>query len=261
MKYAMILIFGMVLIFLGIFIFQQSAKPVEIIQLNISPTPIPITQLGKEVSLGDKKYRYFSQIIDNDRTFKLINNLVKKNSAELLMKQNNCRIGINGGFYDTNDRPLGLLIAEGVTIRKEINSNLFNGFIYSVNEKKLLLGDKVPENVNLISAVQTGPLLISSGVPIELKLTTDKPARRMVMADVGSGQSVITLIAVTSENAVLDGPLLDELPAIMEMIWKKEGWLAINMAINLDGGAASAFYTPNFKLQEWSAVGSWWCIK
>ena len=56
------------------------------------------------------------------------------------------------------------------------------------------------------------------------------------------------------------GPLLARVPYILEKIAKKEQ-ITIPDAINLDGGSASAFLSPDTHLTELNPVGGYFCIQ
>ena len=111
------------------------------------------------------------------------------------------------------------------------------------------------ENVDM--GVQTGPVLILDGDEVDLKLARDKQARRMAAFIAGNDLYFVT---VFHPEAVLDGPFLDSLPGIVLKIGQDEGFV-VSSAVNLDGGAASAWYSPTLTLKEWQPVGSWWCVK
>jgi exopolysaccharide biosynthesis protein len=183
----------------------------------------------------------------------LINNTGIKKTSEELIKSNNCSSGINGGFYGTDDKPVGWMVINNEQISKPKESTLFNGYIIIDNSAFDISNSP---KTGVLYGLQTGPLLVSNGKPWKLDLIRDKPARRMVM---GTADDGIFLLAVFNGEAETTGPQLMDLPSWVMQIADKEK-LIIDTAINLDGGGASAFYSTNVFLKESSSVGSWWCV-
>lgn len=105
--------------------------------------------------------------------------------------------------------------------------------------------------------MQTGPILISKGHSVDLKLRSDKPARRSVCVVDKFGMS--SWVVVHGASSVFDGPELDKLPDLINEIGKMEN-IEIYNAINLDGGSASAFKNGAKILNEFNSVGSVICV-
>ena len=91
----------------------------------------------------------------------------------------------------------------------------------------------------------------------KLSILDDKPGRRVVVAQ---AENKIYFIAFYNNNSVYLGPNLSDLPQLLKMFAQKRKTTILN-ALNLDGGAASAFHTDNFSLPELTPVGSFFCIK
>lgn len=172
----------------------------------------------------------------------LIANFTEKTSSKILSDDNNCVAGINGGFYGTDNKPVGWFVNDKF-VQKAKNSQLFNGFVSNKGTSS-----EKPENA--VWGFQTGPMILVKNKPIDLSLINDKPARRSVLA--GNSKQVM-LINVDPIDLV-------DLPQKIEEISKKEK-LNIETAINLDGGAASAFISPEISISETDPVGSWLCVK
>ena len=67
-------------------------------------------------------------------------------------------------------------------------------------------------------------------------------------------------IASTLKDSDAEGSMLKDLPQLITCIGKKED-IAFSDAINLDGGSASTFYTPNIHIKELTSIGSYLCFK
>jgi uncharacterized protein YigE (DUF2233 family) len=106
---------------------------------------------------------------ENDKLFKSIGTL-----KEWLEKRNtNLLFAMNGGMYDTENKPLGLFIENGETKTKlntaKGNGNFYlvpNGVFYLTNDKKPVICSTpdFKNNGKISYATQSGPLLVINGV-------------------------------------------------------------------------------------------------
>jgi len=167
-----------------------------------------------------------------------------------------CTNLVSGGFYDEDNSPIGLFIGEGETLSKQVNNDTFNGYFSVSNNGDAKITSWVPSDVRI--GLQTGPLLIYEGNLRNLKLSRDKEARRVVLAQTESDK--LYFIVLYDSESFYQGPKLDELPKMIKDIEENIGE-KVTYAINLDGGAASSFYTKDFSLTELSFVGSFFCMK
>lgn len=211
------------------------------------PSPSPnLAQLGE--------YRYaWIKITDLSR-LTLLPNYETQASSEELIKINHCQVLVNANFYDENDRPLGWLVSQGETLSKPITSSLFNGY-FSLSGSKAAIAPSVPEGkVDL--GLQSGPLLISDSSPLLLKINNDQPRRRVVAAL--NDQNELIFLVLIGIDSLYSGPLLADTPRFVVAVSQ-----AINQnlvaALNLDGGSASAFHTPETHLNEYTYIGSFFC--
>ena len=200
---------------------------------------------------------YAVEIVEviNPAKLELIPNYSEKVTVKNLVEQNNCQAAINGGFYDTTNKPLGLVVTKGNVTAEEKLNRLFDGVVWTTDKKMGVSRGKPMENISF--AVQTGPMLIDEQQVISLKLTEDKNARRMTAISDGER---LWFAAIYDKESPVNGPLLTDLPEIIKDIGTQKEW-TITEAVNLDGGLASAFYSPEVNLVEFAPVGSLWCIK
>jgi len=202
---------------------------------------------------SESVYVYF--VVEDQSRLKLIPNYESKLPSLKLVSENECLFGINGGFYATNGKPIGLVVIDGSVINPVKTSQLFNGFVWVRGGGSFGVGRNLPVKINY--GVQTGPMLVESGRALNLEIKNDSSARRSVVIEVTNGRMVFVMIY--DEKSRLDGPTLAELPGEVMRIAGLEGWKVVS-AINLDGGAASAFYSSEVTVSEWLPVGSWWCV-
>jgi len=59
-------------------------------------------------------------------------------------------------------------------------------------------------------------------------------------------------MAITSVDSLYIGPLLADTPVVLQKIYHDLD-IAVKSAINLDGGSASAFFTPEIKIYSYGS--------
>jgi len=249
------------------------AGAILVVILTIRPYPAQVPVLGVEetgppqsvnervLNLDGVQYKVNWAVVDASKLV-LVPNFTEKKIAREVYGELGCKLLINGGFYAAGassaySKPIGLFVANREEVSEASNNSLFNGF-FSVNEfdtPRITL--EVPRDP-LAIALQTGPILQENNSVHVLKLVRDKAARRMVAAVTGKNELIF--ITIYKEEAVFSGPNLANLPAIISQ-FEEEEKLEIADAINLDGGAASAFFSSEVKLSEASPVGSFFCAK
>lgn len=238
-------------IILGLFLLLLTGctpKPVSETVI-ISPSPAPVlAQFGG--------YRYAWVKLANLANLKLLPNHDAQESSEDLAKTNRCQVLVNGNFYDENDRPLGWLVSQGKTLSKPIASSLFNGFFsLSTSKVESRITPSVPEGeVDL--GLQSGPLLIVDSQPLLLKINNDQPRRRVIVAL--NNQSELIFLVLIGADSLYSGPLLADTPKLVASLGQVLNQHLV-AALNLDGGSASAFHTPEIHLNEYVYIGSFFC--
>ena len=184
-------------------------------------------------------------------------NLPEKKPVERLVKENNCQVLINGGFYGRDDKPIGWMGVEGREGSAAEKNALFNGFVTIDGEGKVEIGERRAGG-RVRVGLQSGPILILGSKERALAVKNDAAKRRMVLAITESGKLVF--LALVEAGSSLTGPRLNDLPAVMSLVGENlgEAWVG---AINLDGGSASAFKNGDFMLGEANPIGSYFCQK
>lgn len=206
-------------------------------------------------------YTLWMMEIPSSRSLKLIPNFTQKEDGELLAETHNCAIAINGGFYLSEGKPLGLFIAQDQKYGEEIRSNLATGFVWQEKDGGKFISSNKPQNLqNLDFILQTGPHIMVGEK--KLKLVDDEPARRSLLSQ--THEKKLFAIAVTEKESTLSGPLLADIPVILSSPEVKK-FIDFETAINLDGGSASFFFVKQFRnpfvFSELKPVGSLLCVK
>lgn len=178
---------------------------------------------------------------------KLIKNWQTPRKFKDLVLENNCTFAVNGGFYDKQNKPIGLVIANKAMLNPGQKNYLFNGYLSDLG-----ISYESPMMANW--ALQTGPMLWNNKQPIKVQTSNDKSARRGVA--IQSTDSKLYFIIFYNPQAETLGPYLNDLPQILKLLN-----ISIVSAINLDGGQASAFYDGKIFLDEVDPVGTVLCAK
>ncbi len=196
------------------------------------------------------------EIEDNDNIF-LYPNFIEKKSSKDLLEKSRCQKLVNGGFYTQDDKPLGLMISEGVKISDESRNTLIPKFFYMTYNKESSISYTLP-NKNIRFAIQSGPVIIEDGIKKTVSIKNDKSARRVAVAITNDDK--ILFLVVYKKEEIMQGPYLSYLPEIIFLIQKKIG-RQFKEVLNLDGGTASAFYTGSYSISEIAYIGSYFCIR
>jgi uncharacterized protein YigE (DUF2233 family) len=155
-----------------------------------------------------------------------------RNDLAQAMLQKGCLAGVNGGYFDPDYAPIGLLISDGKMIAPLQRARLITGVLAaSPREVKILRVGEFSRQQRFNAAVQCGPFLVDLGRSVR-GLEKTRTARR-------------TFVAVGSVNRAALGfcsdVSLSELAKILVTTRVADDF-KIDRALNLDGGSSSAFW-------------------
>jgi len=167
------------------------------------------------------------------------NRIIPLITARDLVRKKRALIGINGGFFSTNLKPLGLRISN----RKQytpIKRISWWGVFFIKSRKARIVTQKIFRlNQKYDFAIQSGPRLVING-----RIPSLKPgfANRSALGITKNGR---VIIAITKNMPMTT----TDFAKIMQKPTNKNGLGCIN-AINLDGGKSSQLYARvnNFTL-------------
>jgi uncharacterized protein YigE (DUF2233 family) len=156
--------------------------------------------------------------------------------------------GVNGGYFDPDYQPVGLLISNGHRLAPFGKARLLSGVLSVANGRVRL--QRVAEfsmKGKISEAVQCGPFLVDHARPVA-GLDDSRSARR-------------TFVALGSANAIALGYCsslsLAQLASVLTT-GKITDDFKIDRALNLDGGSSSAFWfrdrTTPFSISEQKTV-------
>ena len=156
--------------------------------------------------------------------------------------------GVNGGYFDPQGAPVGLLVSGGRVLSPLRKAKLLSGVLSARgNQIEIVRATHFRMGSKVQAAVQCGPLLVEDATPVA-GLNATRPARRTFAALDGKGRVALGVSSALS---------LAQLARILS-VTDAAGEMKIVRALNLDGGSSSAFWfaghEKNFSLPELKTV-------
>ena len=223
-----------------------------------SPLPVPTgtaNHTTTTLTYQDIVYDYDYFVVHRLEKLTLNPNFDTPIRGSAIVSQQKCAFAINGGFYSKEFTPLGAFIGNGYTQSKALTSRLFNGFFAFTDTQATITTDL---DTSYTSVLQSGPLLYMNSAPLPLAIQNDEHARRSAVVTTHDEQ--ILFVTFYIRDSIYNGPLLGDLSMIIKQFASNEG-VSIDAALNLDGGSATYFKTPDTELPELSPVGSLFCLQ
>ena len=155
-----------------------------------------------------------------------------RNDLAHVMAQENCLAGVNGGYFDPDYAPIGLLISGGKMIAPLQRARLLTG-VLSVSPRgvQILRVREFSRKQKLDAAIQCGPFLVDQGQRVR-GLEETRTARRTFAAVDGVDRAALGFCSAVS---------LSDLAKVLAALRLAENF-KIQRALNLDGGSSSAFW-------------------
>lgn len=168
---------------------------------------------------------------------------MKSATAKSFVERSGAIAAINANYFDERGRPLAYLKTENTVINRAVSNHaLYTGVFAIVDGHPAVLhrDDFTPAQAS--AALQSGPLLLNRGAPVETMRGLGRYARRTVIGIDKEGRMII---AVT--DAVLGGLSFVEL---QELFGNPKWQLDTPDLLNLDGGGSSQLHFKSGKLEE-----------
>lgn len=155
-------------------------------------------------------------------------------------KATGARVLMNGGYFDSDDRPTGLLISNGQQVGSSYNG--FGGMLAvdaqgNVSLRSLSQQPYDPNTDQFEQATQSSPMLMIDGKRTQFNTNAASQRRSIVAIDTRG-----RLLLIASPNAAFT---LDELADLLA-----SSDLSIKDALNLDGGASTGLYVSSSNTQK-----------
>jgi exopolysaccharide biosynthesis protein len=165
-------------------------------------------------------------------TLRVIDNPAGEDDLAAVMGRENCLAGVNGGYFDPEDKPVGLLISDGNMIAPLRKARLLSGvMVVSSSRIELLRVAEYSTKRKATSALQCGPFLVDRGRAV-VGLNDTRPARRTFIVTGGSDR---VAIGFCSEVTLAQLGRILATPVVAPD-------LKTQRALNFDGGSSSAFW-------------------
>jgi hypothetical protein len=153
-------------------------------------------------------------------------------SLSAIMKQEKCACGVNGGYFDTEFKPMGLRISDGRTFSPVRRARLITGILLQSSRGiDVIRVGEIFHLKKIAAAIQGGPFLVEGSKRIH-GLNNSQLARR-TFAGIASNDRVLLGVCSAVSLAELAN-ILAAAPVAADY--------KIRRALNLDGGSSSAFW-------------------
>jgi uncharacterized protein YigE (DUF2233 family) len=149
-----------------------------------------------------------------------------------IMPREDCLAGVNGGYFDPENKPVGLVLSGGTLIAPLRKARLLSGvMIVSNGQVQLLRTAEYSAKRKMTTALQCGPFLVDRAQPVP-GLNDTRAARRSFIFVGGADHAAVGFCS---------GVTLAQLGKILATPGITPG-LKVQRALNLDGGSSSGFW-------------------
>jgi phosphodiester glycosidase len=153
-------------------------------------------------------------------------------SLAAVMKREKYVCGVNGGYFDTEFKPIGLRVADGTTFSPLRRARLITGILLQSDRGiDVARVGEFSRSKKIVSAIQSGPFLIEGNKRIR-GLNDSQLARRTFAGLATNDRAFLGFCSDVSLGQMAD--ILATVPILSDS--------KIRRAMNLDGGSSSAFW-------------------
>ncbi len=161
---------------------------------------------------------------------------------------------VNGGYFQPDHTPLGLLVRQRVTIHPLENTKLLSGLVVVRKSGIALLRMKeFKASAEVQEAMQAGPFLVDGGKAVAGLDDTRSATRTVVFTDGAGNFGVLNCASATLAETA-------QILAVPQLLHTAR----ISRALNLDGGSSSALWVKRepspFYKREWKTVRNYLAI-
>lgn len=185
-----------------------------------------------ESETGDRATVDLALFSTKTATVRVIDNPTGEDNLAAVMRREKGLAGVNGGYFDPADAPVGLVISGGRQIAPLRKARLLSGVLVVASGRVQLLrfAEYSPKR-KATEALQCGPFLVDRGLPVP-GLNNTRPARRTFVLTSGPDRAAIGFCS---------GVTLAQLAEILATPGLAPE-VKVQRALNLDGGSSSAFW-------------------
>jgi hypothetical protein len=197
---------------------------------------------------GDEATLDIALFSTRSTTVRVIDNPGGEESLAAVTRRNRGLAGVNGGYFDPQDAPVGLLISEGKLIAPFRKAKLLSGvLVVAKGRVELLRASEYSPRKTATAALQCGPFLVEGTTAIP-GLNNTRPARRTFFFTSGpdrAGMGFCSSVTLAELAQILATPQV-------------AGDLKVQRALNFDGGSSSGFWFAGkdgaFSIGEYKTV-------
>ncbi len=165
-------------------------------------------------------------------------------SSKTFAEKSGALAAINANYFDENGRALAYLKTAEKEINRSVSKHALYTGVFGLRDGWPFVMHRDEFNPSQASeALQSGPLLLRRGTPVEVMRGLGRYARRAV---VGIDKDGRVIVAVT--DAVLGGLSFAEL---QELFANPKAQMETPDLLNLDGGGSAQLYLKAGKFEEW----------
>jgi uncharacterized protein YigE (DUF2233 family) len=108
-----------------------------------------------------------------------------------MMEREKCLAGVNGGYFDPDYNPIGLVVADGKTIAPLRKARLLSGVLFaSAGKIQILRIAEFQAQQKIDAAIECGPMIVDLGKSVH-GLEATRPARRTFAGVTTDGRAAI----------------------------------------------------------------------
>lgn len=171
---------------------------------------------------------------------------LKGANAKTFAEKSGAFAAINANYFDEKGRALAYLKTAQLEVNRSVSKHALYTGVFAVRDAiPVVLHRDDFQPAQASEALQSGPLLLSRGAPVEIMRGLGRYARRAV---VGIDKQGRIIIGVT--DTVLGGLSLAEL---QELFSNSKWQLETPDLLNLDGGGSAQLYVKSGKFEEFVA--------
>jgi Phosphodiester glycosidase len=181
-----------------------------------------------EANSSDEATLDLAQFSTKSATLRVIDNPDGADDLAVAARRARAIAGVNGGYFDPQNAPVGLLLSEGKLIAPLRKARLLSGVVVVTKTRvELVRSAEYASRKNVLAALQCGPFLVEGGKAVA-GLNDTRPARRTFVVTLGSDRAALGFCSSVS------------LAQLGNLLTTPE--LKVQRALNLDGGSSSGFW-------------------
>jgi hypothetical protein len=153
-------------------------------------------------------------------------------SLATVMKREKCVCGVNGAYFDTEFKPIGLRVADHATFSPLRRARLITGILLQSDRGiDVVRVGEFSRTKKIVAAIQSGPFLVEGNKRIR-GLNDSQQARRTFAGIATNDRALLGVCSNVSLGGLAN--ILATTPIVSDS--------KIRRAMNLDGGSSSAFW-------------------